>query len=262
MVSSEIYSQHFLGDDSYGASLTYDGLYELTAACPELPSRSKILQKLNSLSDLAMQDPKRDAYIVLNNKSVVFGRNIGDKFGILGIRYLDRVMYGSVNSSYTNETDLLIASRIVEQYIIGWPIRLADGTVAREIGNCGKPPSAPNWMPTTTPNYVWGDDIFMGLTLATRMTRLVTKQKNELKWILEQHVLFANHLQDTDGIYVHGYDKEKDMRSCCKWGRANGWLMMAHHELLLALEGLGFDKAGPEFSGALQRLEIHTKGPW
>jgi hypothetical protein len=260
MVSSVDYSHHFLGDDSYGASLTTDGMYELAAACPLMKSRSKILAKLDVLLDVAMRDPNRDAYKVLHNASVKFGKNIGDKYGILGIRYLDRAIYkGAWNSTYTNETDLLIASRIVKQYILAWPIRLEDGTIAREISSCGKPPSYPDWPTTTTPNYIWGDDVFMGLTLATRMTRLVTKQKDELDWVLEQHALFAKHLQDpSDGLYAHGYDHEKDVRNCCKWGRANGWLMMSHHEILLALEDLGFDRASPPFAGALKRLEVHA----
>jgi hypothetical protein len=208
-------------------------------------------QQLDRHLDLAMNDPKRIAYKILHNASVAFGRSIGDGAGILGIRYLDRALYkGKWNSTYKNDSDVLIASRIRKEYILGWPVRLDDGTIAREVGSCGTPPSEPDWKPTATANYLWGDDMFMGLTLATRVTRLVTKQRDELKWVLEQHALFSQHLQDKeDGLYAHGYNREKDVRNCCKWGRVNGWLMMAHIEILLALEELGFDKTGPEVCG-------------
>lgn len=34
----------------------------------------------------------------------------------------------------------------------------------------------------------------------------------------------------------HGFNAANNQTSCCKWGRANGWIMMAHVEVLLALE--------------------------
>lgn len=36
----------------------------------------------------------------------------------------------------------------------------------------------------------------------------------------------------------HGYNGYNNCTSCCKWGRANGWIMMAHTEVLLALDAV------------------------
>ena len=42
--------------------------------------------------------------------------------------------------------------------------------------------------------------------------------------------------QDTaDGLFYHGYNHDLGDTNCCKWGRVNGWVMMAHAELLLAM---------------------------
>jgi rhamnogalacturonyl hydrolase YesR len=48
--------------------------------------------------------------------------------------------------------------------------------------------------------------------------------------------LFAGHCQDgTTGLYKHGFNAATGDHSCCLWGRANGWVMMAHAEVALAL---------------------------
>ena len=102
--------------------------------------------------------------------------------------------------------------------------------------------------------------MFMGFTLAARMA--VSKQQpDELGWIVKQHALFAQHLQDSkDGLYYHGFNNDSQSANCCKWGRVNGWIMMAHAELLLALEALNVPKTSSEFVGAVSRLELHAKG--
>lgn len=133
-------------------------------------------------------------YKVLHNVTFPMGSAIGDHVGILGIRHLDRYLH---NHTYTD--DLTIADRIWHTYILGWSIRLDDGTVARKVGSCGS--SMPTWPPADHAKYLWGestraqmlhsrfeldlrlyfqliqltfmvgDDLFMGLTLATRMVR-------------------------------------------------------------------------------------------
>jgi len=55
-------------------------------------------------------------------------------------------------------------------------------------------------------------------------------------FIAAQHALFAAHCQDaTTGLYKHGFNAATGDHSCCFWGRANGWVMMAHAEVALAL---------------------------
>ena len=65
---------------------------------------------------------------------------------------------------------------------------------------------------------------------------------------------YDRYLRDAlDGVYRHGYNYENKTASCCKWGRANGWLMMSKLELLLAASAI--ESAGASHvhrSGALE----------
>jgi len=185
------------------------------------------------------------------------GSAIGDHVGILGIRHLDRYLH---NHTYTD--DLTIANRIWHKYILGWSVRLDDGTVARKRGSCGA--SMPTWPPADHAKYLWGDDLFMGLTLATRMAAF-TRQPKALSWIEQQHQSFSQYLQDTaDGLFYHGYNHDLGETNCCKWGRVNGWAMMAQAELLLAMHELRMDAVSspflPLFTAATKRLTTHAQG--
>jgi rhamnogalacturonyl hydrolase YesR len=50
-----------------------------------------------------------------------------------------------------------------------------------------------------------------------------------------QIINFASYLQDADGVWLHAYFTDKKTRSCCKWGRANGWVAVAVAEVLSVL---------------------------
>jgi rhamnogalacturonyl hydrolase YesR len=53
---------------------------------------------------------------------------------------------------------------------------------------------------------------------------------------------YRAYLRDpADGLYRHGYNYEKREASCCKWGRANGWLMMSRVEVLLGARAVNAD---------------------
>ena len=47
---------------------------------------------------------------------------------------------------------------------------------------------------------------------------------------------FSGQMRDpVDGLYSHGVNLATGHHSCCKWGRANGWGMLSHVEVLNAL---------------------------
>eukprot|EP01052_Picozoa_sp_SAG31_P031964 SAG31_NODE_3452_length_4253_cov_10.720270_2_plen_200_part_00 len=53
---------------------------------------------------------------------------------------------------------------------------------------------------------------------------------------------YRKYLRDpADNLYRHGYNYEKKEASCCKWGRANGWLMMSRVEVLLGAQAVNAD---------------------
>ena len=95
---------------------------------------------------------------------------------------------------------------------------------------------------------LWGDDATMELTglariAASNLSLPGMQPKNEIRCFLaKQHSGFAAALQDADGLFYHGSDlSAASGRSCCKWSRANGWLLMANLEVLSALEGSSKD---------------------
>jgi rhamnogalacturonyl hydrolase YesR len=50
-----------------------------------------------------------------------------------------------------------------------------------------------------------------------------------------QIINYAAYLQDKDGVWFHAYFNDKKEHSCCKWGRANGWVAVAIAEVLSIL---------------------------
>eukprot|EP01089_Gocevia_fonbrunei_P015383 TRINITY_DN4492_c0_g1_i2.p1 TRINITY_DN4492_c0_g1~~TRINITY_DN4492_c0_g1_i2.p1 ORF type:complete len:214 (-),score=30.47 TRINITY_DN4492_c0_g1_i2:75-716(-) len=75
----------------------------------------------------------------------------------------------------------------------------------------------------------------MGLTLLARLS--VYLQNRTYIDIAAQYQLdFAKYLMDPkEKVIYHGYNFQDNEHSCCKWGRANGWSIMAQTEILLAL---------------------------
>jgi rhamnogalacturonyl hydrolase YesR len=52
-----------------------------------------------------------------------------------------------------------------------------------------------------------------------------------------QIINYASYLQDNDGVWFHAYFNGSNRKghSCCKWGRANGWVAVAIAEVLSVL---------------------------
>jgi len=76
----------------------------------------------------------------------------------------------------------------------------------------------------------------MGLTLLARMA-VYTGKKLYIDTAAQFELNFGHFLMDpNENIFWHGYNFLDNHHSCCKWGRANGWGLMAMTEILLALE--------------------------
>lgn len=104
------------------------------------------------------------------------------------------------------------------------------------------------------------DDQFMGLTLMSRLARCSTCG---LSRELQQHyateagrmqLQFTGYLRDPiDGLIYHGARVPPGggatEHSCCKWGRANGWGLLSHVEVLLALAATATSDAAAAAAG-------------
>ena len=144
---------------------------------------------------------------------------------------------------YSNATALLVG-RAGAQSILEWPKLWSDGMISRDDEHptdsaCwGGGPRQPSGGVKAA--CVWGDDATMALTPVSRgvaFSASATRRAEARAWLSKQHSLYAVHLQDSggDGLFFHGQDASLGQHSCCKWSRANGWMMTAHVEVLAAL---------------------------
>ena len=103
-------------------------------------------------------------------------------------------------------------SMVTANYISTGQSRLPDGTLSRG-------------------NTLWADDLYMSCPFLVRWYQY-TGNTNYLDDAARQIVNFAGYLQDTDGLWFHGYYTNTHTVNGIKWGRANGWAMIATTEIL------------------------------
>jgi len=111
--------------------------------------------------------------------------------------------------------------KIVADYITNKQSRLEDGTL------CRKPREDETYDRVT----IWVDDLYMSCPF---LARWGTYSKNARYWddAAHQIISFASRLQDKDGLWYHGYMIGQGKHSPGKWGRGNGWAMVATVEVL------------------------------
>jgi unsaturated rhamnogalacturonyl hydrolase len=124
------------------------------------------------------------------------------------------------------------------RYISGTQARLPDGTLYRPERNY----------------TVWADDLYMSCPFLVRWYQY-TGITNYLDDAVRQITNMAGYLQDTNGIWFHGYYSTSNKVNGIKWGRANGWAMVATTEVLAAMP-----TNHPARSNVLNILRRHIEG--
>ena len=104
-------------------------------------------------------------------------------------------------------------------YIIHRQSRLPDGTL---------------WRSTAAGGTIWGDDLYMSCPFLVRWYQY-TGDTNSLNDAAQQVIHIAGYLQDTNGLWFHGWYVKTRSANGIKWGRANGWAMIATTEVLSVL---------------------------
>ena len=137
-----------------------------------------------------------------------------DNTGAMGTQLLDAAARGG---------SIPGADAVLER-VAGWVVsgqpRLPDGILYRP-----KTPLGPT---------VWADDLYMGAVFLVRWAAF-TKDARHLDDAARQILGVARRLQDGDGLFFHGELLDQRGRCPVKWGRANGWAMLATVETLTAL---------------------------
>ena len=154
--------------------------------------------------------------------------------------------------------DWAVAVRTADEYMVGYPYRLPDGTFVRPGGWGAQPGHA----------FLWGDDQFMGLALLCRLSRARAPRAAEYLAVAVANALTnAARAQQPGGLFPHGFNTQNNESSCCAWGRANGWVAMSLVELLWALPGAHPARADvlavfARLAAALARAQDAADGRW
>ena len=131
-----------------------------------------------------------------------------DDYGAIGASFLECEMRH--NLIFTANLNDLIG--ILDNQIVNVQYRLDNKSFWR--------PNSPDG-PT-----IWGDDLFMSLPFVVRLAEY-KKDQSLYDDAAQQIINYASYLQDSDGVFFHGYYVDQKTHTCCKWGRANGWIAVA-----------------------------------
>jgi rhamnogalacturonyl hydrolase YesR len=94
-------------------------------------------------------------------------------------------------------------------------------------------PDGTFWRPDSN-QTLWIDDLFMSCSLLTRWYEY-TKDRKYVDDAARQVIGMAARQQDKDGLWYHANFISENKTSPYKWGRANGWAMVATVEVLSVL---------------------------
>ncbi len=191
---------------------------------------------------------------------------VGDKLGLFPVAYLERYKRSG------SDADARVATAVVTEFVDSYPHTLGDGTISRTGGCCGPPP-ADNDAP-----FLWADDQFMGLALMSRVAAAHVLDEVTSRRLMDKAAVmqlqYSKHLRFTgDGLSAHGAWVDNNgttLRSCCKWGRANGWGALSRVEVLTALDAAFPDhpQRGPlladfqNFIDAMLAVQDAEDGRW
>jgi rhamnogalacturonyl hydrolase YesR len=128
--------------------------------------------------------------------------------------------------------------RVTTGWVANGQSRLPDGTF---------------WRPESN-QTLWVDDLFMSCSLLTRWFEH-TREQRYIDDAARQILGMASRQQDADGLWFHANFIAEQKTSPYKWGRANGWAMVATVEVLSLLP-----EDHPDRSRILAILRRHIDG--
>ncbi len=162
-----------------------------------------------------------------------------DDMGMQTVPYVNSLLAEAPEDRNRNSFEYQLAERVAD-HMMNDASRLPDGTFAR---------FTPDSM------SVWADDLFMSSIFLLKYYKLTGDQKY-LDEVAEQVLNFDRYLIDEpSGLYWHGYFSGEGKHSSSKWGRANGWTIMAKVELLLAMP-----EDHPKRAEVLEAFKRHCEG--
>ncbi|HVM63186.1 MAG TPA: glycoside hydrolase family 88 protein [Verrucomicrobiae bacterium] len=129
-----------------------------------------------------------------------------------------QLLEGALRHTATMTNIQAFVTQTTANWVSTGQARLPDGTL---------------WRPTRS-DTIWADDLYMSCPFLIRWYQY-TGNSNYLNDAATQVMNMAGYLQDTNGIWYHGYYYDTHSVNGVKWGRANGWAMVTEVELLSAM---------------------------
>ena len=170
--------------------------------------------------------------------SRIYRMSMLDDCGSAAAEMLESVLRNGVEMT----PEMLLYLENVADYITNDVDRLPDGSFWRPISKGSRPQS------------LWADDLYMSCPFLIRWSEY-TNDPKYLDDAAQQIINFASYLQDDDGVWWHAYLVDVDKPAKFKWGRANGWVMVATAEVLSALP-----ENHPKQKQVLEIFQKHIEG--
>jgi rhamnogalacturonyl hydrolase YesR len=227
-------------DWRYFSGTFLDALYSVSDTFDNLDCTVYINRHLDFFLDHrdVIAAERKDYHLIQSAFGHYFRASLLDDMGMQAVPFADRLLRArSVPGASADGRDLELVKHIAD-YVYARARRLQDGTFARL-----NPDSL----------TVWADDMFVGSIILIRAARLLRRPEYRAEAV-RQVLLIHQHLSDPEsGLYWHGWFARTDRHSSSKWGRANGWTMMAKTELLLNL-----DPKNPDYQKVLKLFQNHA----
>jgi unsaturated rhamnogalacturonyl hydrolase len=147
-------------------------------------------------------------------------------------------MIKAVTNGNTSNLRPLIDNYI--DFVANKEYRLADGTLGRN-----RPQK----------NTLWLDDMYMGVPALAQMGKLTGDHKYFDDAVKQVKQFVQRMFNEEKGLYMHGWVESMETHPEFRWGRANGWALLAKAELLDVLP-----RDHPGYYFVMQQFKKHVAG--
>jgi unsaturated rhamnogalacturonyl hydrolase len=165
-----------------------------------------------------------------------------DSCGAMGVQTLESILRDPARATPEQKA---VVERIAD-WIANKQARLPDGTLWR--------PNSDDTEHKWPKGTLWIDDLYMACPYLVRWAQY-SGDNEPITDAARQIINMADLMQDKDGLWFHAYSVPNKEASPFKWGRANGWAMVAAVEVLSAMP-----EDHPERAKLLDVLKRHIEG--
>jgi rhamnogalacturonyl hydrolase YesR len=166
----------------------------------------------NDLRASVGDSPDLDAFFKKSKIGPLMRLGTLDSCGAMGTQMLDGMMR---HPDQVTPEEKAVVARIAD-WVVNQQDRLPDGTL---------------WRSKAMGGTIWPDDLYMGGVFLVRWAKY-TGDNKYLDDAANQVINQAALIQDTDGLWFHGYFVTDKKHAPYKWGRGNAWATVTAVEAL------------------------------